>query len=186
MVSNFSSHTFPGVKIRRLSPDPNNPARAYQEILGELQGTFIRKGASLEKRLQTVRALAGLLGWMQNVEKNKTPLPENLKQAVRKEDLLALMALATKDPSPVVRAELVTALSHSNLGEAILNQLGVLIEDPAPLVRFRVVECLGATGSPGHEKMIERFAQDSDARVRKMAKAFEIKESTQNEKGRGS
>ena len=84
-----------------------------------------------------------------------------------------MMVEMLKDPSDVVRAEMIASLGYVDLDKSIIQFLGgPLIEDPSPLVRMRLVELLGASGVPGQKTMVDYFAADGDNLVRLMASAF--------------
>jgi hypothetical protein len=182
IVSGLPTVPAPRAQLRRLG------------LLGEWNGVppvspqdFSRQVRSVEttlaegavpQRMRAVRIVAGLLGWIREVENGAIAMPESLRAEADKKVLLGLMARAEDDPSPVVRAELLAALGHAHLGPEILNQLGLLIEDPSALVRFRMAELIGSSGTKGREAMVAKYAADSDPLVRRMARAFAEPETT--------
>ena len=75
-----------------------------------------------------------------------------------------------KNPSDVVRAEMLAALITMETDSTILKLLGEHVEDPSPLVRMRLAELMGLTGS--QQTVMDYLIQDKDEDVRRMAGAL--------------
>ncbi|MCK4601447.1 MAG: hypothetical protein KAU28_03205, partial [Phycisphaerae bacterium] len=152
----------------------NNPEhwkKAYQLS----QGFIVRdlKRGKLTQRMRAARQIASLLALARQVEKKNAKLPTQLQDVFSKAVLIRMMVEMLKDPSDVVRAEMIASLGYVDLDKSIIQFLGgPLIEDPSPLVRMRLVELLGASGVPGQKTMVDYFAADGDNLVRLMASAF--------------
>ncbi len=174
ILSGLPSIKPPTTKIRRLgilkskvdmTPD------GYAAALGSLE-KLLTDGDEADRML-AARRIAALLSWVRDTEQRRAEVPRLIKPVVKKAALLELMGQTLRDKSPVVRAEMVTALGYADMGEAILNQLGAIIEDPSPLVRFRMVELIGASRTKGSKKLIDLYTRDSDKLVAMMGRAFQ-------------
>jgi HEAT repeat protein len=145
-------------------------AEGYRAAVAELERQLT--SGELTQRVTAARRVAALLSWIRQTEKSREGIPATIQPAVNKRQLLGLMSAALRDPSAVVRAEIITALEYADMGDAMLNEIGLVVEDPSPLVRFRVAELIGASGTKGSRTLIDLYAKDPDAQVRLMAQAF--------------
>jgi len=168
------------VEIKRLGlystfglEDVHDPAAAYRTSLAYIVRDI--KAGSLERRMRAARQTACLLGMVRQAERGRGQLPEQLNGVIDKSVMLRMVQEILKDHSPVVRAELLTALQFVKLDDSILQQLGQVVEDPDPLVRFRMAELIGTSRTPGKETLVDYLAQDDDELVQAMAKAVQGK-----------
>jgi hypothetical protein len=150
--------------------DPNQVARACSTQLGRI--VYDLQSGSLPARLQAARQTAGLLALHRSAELGRTTLPKPVAEALPRGVLLRMVVEALKDPSDVVRAELLAALQLVSLDGRIVAHLGPAVEDASPLVRMRLVELLGASGLPGQKTILDYLAKDRDEAVRLMVAAF--------------
>lgn len=153
-----------GPRISMAAETFNNAYRSIESAL---------EGESLPMKLLAVRRVGILLSWLRECEQGRVRMPSVLEELATKPVILGLMRKALRDPSPLVRAEMLASLDDAVLGPDILNVVGLVIEDPAPLVRFRVAELIGASGTKGRGRLMELYARDSDPRVQAMARAYE-------------
>lgn len=167
-------------RLGLLKKDPHTAsAEEYNQAVARIE--TILRGEDVTSRFRAARQIAALLSWIRRVETKDASLPFAISQAADKRVLLGLMTQALRDPAPVVRAELVASLGYANLGGDILDRLGILIEDLNPLVRMRVIELVGASETPGKQRLIELFLRDGDPHVRRMAEAFRDALTTKDE-----
>lgn len=149
---------------------PEECKKAYDQAIGAI--LYQLHHGQLADRMAAARQTASVLASLREAELGLQDLPKILVAVASKPVALRLMVEATKDPSDVVRAELLAALQVVHMDDKMLSYLAPVIDDPSPLVRMRLVELLGASGLSGQENVLEYLAQDSDELVRLMAGAF--------------
>jgi tetratricopeptide (TPR) repeat protein len=153
--------------------DANLPllqAQALSTQLGHI--VYDLQNGDLPARMMAVRQTACLLALERLYETGKTSLPKPVAAALAKGVLLRMVVEALKDPSDLIRAEMLSAMTAVPLDSVIVKQLASAIGDVSPLVRMRLVELLGASGLPNQEPVLGYFAKDPDELVRLMASAF--------------
>jgi hypothetical protein len=155
-------------ELDRDAPDAWAPA--YRYAMRIIMTDLVR--GDLPRRMRAVRQLGELMALVRDVQLFKTRLPDPLKGTVNKNVLLAMIQKALKDPSEVVRAEMIAALGSASLDDSILAVLSPTANDPSPLVRFRLVELLSAEAPGLAAKTIDALTRDTDPLVRQMASAF--------------
>jgi HEAT repeat protein len=122
------------------------------------------------------RQVASLLAMVRHAELGQAPeLPKPLSAGLPKPVLLRIVVEILKDPSDVVRAEMLAAMGAVPLDDKIVVLFAPVIEDRSALVRFRVAELLGASGIKRQNTIVDYMAQDADEMVRLMASAFKAK-----------
>jgi hypothetical protein len=84
-----------------------------------------------------------------------------------------MVAEVLKNPSDIVRAEMLNGLGQVKLDAVIIRMLVGAIRDTSALVRFRLVELLGSSGLPGQEPIIKHFTKDKYDLVSDLAKAMQ-------------
>ena len=162
------------VSIRRLNAIYAELQQACRVLLGRLVYD-IQKG-ELPARMEAARKLAALLALVRRAERGRiAALPKAMSSVFRRPVLLRMLVEVLKDPSDVIRAEMLAALNTVSLDERVVRLLAPAIEDPSPLVRFRMVELLCGPGQSKDEETIDLLARDADPLVRQMAAAFGIK-----------
>jgi predicted Zn-dependent protease len=152
--------------------DPNDPAqwaKGYQYALRVIVTDLVR--GDIPSRMQAARRIGSLMAMARDAESGKIKLPTQLYGVVNKQVLLALVQRTMKDSSPVVRAELLTALQNARLDEATFSLLSPAASDSSPLVRLRLAELLSVSRLPRQEAVLNSLAQDSDPFVQQMAGA---------------
>jgi len=144
--------------------------QAYQTALGYVVRDM--KQGELPARVRAARQVGALLTLVQQIETKRLEAPKNLRGQATKPVLLTMLREVLKDPSPVVRSEMLAALGTAVLDGGILEQIAPAVSDPSPLVRFRAVELIGASGTAGRQTIVDFLVQDPDELVRLMASAF--------------
>ena len=148
--------------------------KAYTLALGHILHD-IRRG-DMAAKLLAVRQLGSLLAMARQWELQKDMTIENLAGVVSRAVLVRMVGEAMKDPSDLVRAEMLASLCRiqfsEKLDERLMNTVSEAINDASPVVRMRVAELLGASGLAGQSGILDVFSQDSDDLVRLMAAAF--------------
>jgi tetratricopeptide (TPR) repeat protein len=145
-------------------------ATRYRRALGRI--VWALKRGDLAQRAQAARQVGSLLDLYRRSEEGRALIPRQLWRHVDKPVLLRLMVELLTDPAPVIRAEMLAALTHVAVDEDILRYMADRIQDPSALVRFRAAEVLGCCPLPGQEKVLAFLSRDDDAMVRLMAEAF--------------
>ncbi|MBN1943205.1 MAG: hypothetical protein JW849_07920 [Phycisphaerae bacterium] len=171
VVSGLEPMKLPGLAIRRRGLIASeSSAEQYNQALSAMRSALAE--GDLPARVMAARRVAALLAWIREVTEGRASVAEAIRPVMNEKYLLALMGMALRDKSDVVRSEMITALQYADMGSAMLNEVGLVVEDPSPLVRFRVAELIGASGTKGNETLINLYAKDADPRVRTMARAF--------------
>ena len=151
--------------------NPDRWRRTYQRTLG-LIVRDMKRGA-IHERMRAARRVAALLALARRVETGQAKAPKPLDGVFGKPVLLSMLRAVLRDPSEVVRAEMLAALGHVRLDKATLSLLGPAVQDRSALVRFRLVNLLGASEMPGQEPLLDHLAGDPHDMVRLMASAFQ-------------
>ena len=152
----------------RSSPDAW--VAAYKLALGRIVRDI--KRGELPARMAAARKVASLLALVRQVELRNTELPEQLSEVVQEPVLLSMLRAVLNDRSPVVRAEMLTALQRVELNESMMMLLSGVISDSSALVRFRAAELLGESDPKTNRPVLKHLAGDGDELVRAMANAF--------------
>lgn len=150
---------------------PEQPKAAYELAVALLARHDLAKG-DVPSRMRAARQTAALLMLAREIQVGRVQNAPGYDGALRMAALVVQMDKALADKSPAVRAEMLAALGQVSLDEALLARLGGVVQDPSYLVRFRMVELIGASGTPGSRTLVDLYAQDADPCVRKMAQAF--------------
>jgi hypothetical protein len=143
---------------------------AYRSRLASLESDLA--GEDLSRRISAGRqvALLALLG--RRVDLDQASLPPMLAGISLSEDATALLAKALLNRSPVVRAQVLSALQHGPLSDKMIDRASGRLGDPSWLVRMRAVELLGAARVAGRRPVLEHFAAKGADYVARMARAF--------------
>ena len=144
--------------------------KAYRLALGYVVRDM--KRGSIAERMRAARQVGSLLALVREVELGRHEPPSPHAGDVTKPVLLTMLREVLKDSSPTVRAEMLASLNYVSLDKSIVRLLSRAVEDTSSLVRFRMVELIGASGTPGRETIVDYLAQDKDQHVRRMAEAF--------------
>ena len=159
----LSGVTVPFASVRRQAlvdvAEANDPQKLAQAAGVLLQHVvYDLKNGDLPARMLAARRAA---------------LPKPVAAALSRPVLLRIVVEALKDPSDVIRAEMIAALGAVDLDDGMVSLLAPLVGDVSPLVRMRLAELLGASGLRGQTTILDHFAKDDpDEMVRKMASAF--------------
>ncbi|NLW88020.1 MAG: tetratricopeptide repeat protein [Planctomycetes bacterium] len=163
------------VAIKRLSVLPGGPQvgddqwkKAYELYLGHLSW-FVQYG-QVEQKMKTARQLAAMLDYESQISSGAADVTPARRSVISRQILLRLMVELLKDPSDVVRAEMLSAQTKMQNDYTTLKLLGARFDDPSPLVRLRLAELLGIAG--GQNTVMDYLAQDKDEDVRMMANAL--------------
>ena len=160
-----------GALLGKLDPArPAQAAAAYEKLLLDLTRSI--KRGTVADRMAAARRVGMMLAVARNVELGRRKPPAALEKLLAKPMLLSMTRALIGDKSEAVRAEMLAALHGAALGEHTLRVLSPAVEDSSSLVRLRVVELLGASGSPVHRTIVDYLAQDEHELVRLMASAF--------------
>jgi tetratricopeptide (TPR) repeat protein len=150
--------------------DPNAWAEAYRYALRVIMTDLVR--GDLPRRMRAARQLGELMTLVRDVQLFKARLPDELKGAVNKNVLLAMIQKVMQDPSDVVRAEMLAALDQAFLDDSIIQIVVPAANDASPLVRFRLVELLSSAGQGRGAETVDALTRDNDPLVRQMVAAF--------------
>lgn len=162
------------VRSPLVSPPASDAAagwrQAYQAALMALQRKTESKDVA--QRAAAARQVASLLAAARRVELGEASLPAALANVTLKSDAFDFYRKLMLDPSPVVRAEMVSSLRFVPLSRDLLKPLGRRFDDPSWLVRLRVAETVGQSDTPGRKVILDYLAADKVAYVVNMARAF--------------
>ena len=174
----LSGVTVPFASVRRQAlvdvAEANDPQKLAQAAGVLLQHVvYDLKNGDLPARMLAARRTASLLALQRRGDLGKAALPKPVAAALSRPVLLRIVVEALKDPSDVIRAEMIAALGAVALDDGMVSLLAPLVGDVSPLVRMRLAELLGASGLRGQTTILDHFAKDDpDEMVRKMASAF--------------
>ena len=128
----------------------------------------LRRG-DLTARMRAARQTAALLAHVRATELGKArPL---LPGVLNKPVLLSMTGAFLRDGTPLVRAEMLSALGFVPLEEPIIALTAPCVQDASGLVRGRLIELLAGQRTRGHETLLKLYRRDSDRFVRDMAAA---------------
>ena len=144
-------------------------AESYRKMLGAIAGDM--KAPDPVKRMLAARRVASLLALIGAVKTGKADLPRALSGEVSRPALVQMVAVALRDRSDLVRAEMLASLQRTRLDGPVIRQLAAVIHDTSALVRFRLVELLGTSGLTGQKPILDQFAKDRYDFVAEMANA---------------
>jgi len=143
----------------------------YKHCLSLIMGDL--KSGDLRVRMRGANQIASLLVVSDGLKSQKIKAPAQLSGQIDRRVLTLMVSEALKNPSDIVRAEMLTALGRAKLDPPLIGSLASVIADKSPLVRFRLVELLGASGQKGQEPIINHFTKDKYDLVADLAKALQ-------------
>ncbi len=143
----------------------------YKHSLSLIMGDL--KSPDLWVRIRAANQIASLLVLSDGIKSGKLSPPRELNGRIDRQVLALMVAEVLKNPSDIVRAEMLNGLGQVKLDAVIIRMLVGAIRDTSALVRFRLVELLGSSGLPGQEPIIKHFTKDKYDLVSDLAKAMQ-------------
>ena len=150
---------------------PDKWRSTYKHCLSLIVGDM--QVSDLKVRIRAARQIASLLVLSDRIKSGDLRPPGQLTGRINRDVLVLMAAEMLKNPSDLVRAEMLAALGDVKLDGAIIRGFSGIIKDRSPLVRFRLVELLGASGLSGQEPILKYFAKDKYDLVADLAKAIQ-------------
>lgn len=150
---------------------PTTWRSTYKHCLSLIVGDM--KVKDLKVRIRAAHQIASLLVLSDGIKSGNLRPPKELAGQINREVLVLMTTEMLKNPSDVVRAEMLAALGDVKLDGKIIRGFGGIIKDRSPLVRFRLVELLGASGLAGQKPILNHFAKDKYDLVANLAKAMQ-------------
>ncbi|MFP4105308.1 MAG: HEAT repeat domain-containing protein [Phycisphaerae bacterium] len=165
------------LKITRtdiLGEIPGEKAAAWESAMKSSMRQMLQDLSAKDPRTRVLaaRQIAALTATYYASAERSIYLPEMLRGRLPSTMVLALLREALRSKSPVVRAETLAALRSLAVTPGTVPLLRTLVEDKSPLVRFRMAELAGMARNRSLQSVLERYREDSDPDVRRMAKAF--------------
>jgi hypothetical protein len=130
------------------------------------------KEGELRDRMAAARKIGSLLTLVAEVRAGRAELPKPLAQKVTQPVLLTMLKFTLQDSSPLVRAEMLSALDYCRVDGRVLALIKPLYDDKSELVRVRLVELLGLAGQLEKKELADHFAADPNPWVKQMAAVF--------------
>ncbi len=144
--------------------------KAYDLTLGYIVRD-LKKG-DVPDRMLAARKIASLLTLVADVQLGRATLPHPLAAKVRQPVLLSMLRATLEDPSPAVRAEMLSSLIYCRPDSRLLTLVRPAMDDKSEMVRFRLVELLGVAGQLESSPFVGHFAADTDPWVKRMTEVF--------------